>query len=258
MTIDNLIIDFLEYLEIEKGRTTSTSKNYDHYLRSFAQFAKENEVENPGEITLDLVKKYRLSMNRTKKPISKNTQNYYLIALRSFLKYLGSNRNIKTMPFDKIELAKTTERQVIFLDHNELDILFSKPDLKTLHGKRDRAILNLFFSTGLRVSELANLKKKIINLETGEFSIKGKGGKVRVVFIDGNTKDSLKQYLNSRQDKSDFLFISYGKSEKNETNLISKDRPITPRSIQRMIKKYAISAGITKAITPYTPSFLCY
>lgn len=251
MTIDNLIIDFLEYLEIEKGRLSITAKNYDHYLKNFAIFAKENKVENPEEITLDLVTKYRLAMNRAKKPISKSTQNYYLIALRSFLRYLGK-KNIKSLPFDKVELAKTDERQVAFLNHDELDALFSKPNLKTLHGKRDLAILNLFFSTGLRVSELAHLKKKDINLETGEFSVKGKGGKVRVVFLDQEAKNSLQNYLATREDKSEFLFISYGHTNKIP---ISGQRiaegEMTPRSIQRMIQKYAKAAGITKHVTPH-------
>lgn len=251
MTIDKLILEFLEYMEIEKGCLAATSKNYDHYLRTFSNFAKQSDVGDPQKITLDLITKYRLSMNRAKNPISKSTQNYYLIALRSFLKYL-SKKNIVSLPFNKIELAKTSERQVTFLNHDELDNLFSKTNLKTLHGKRDRAILNLFFSTGLRVSELANLKKKDINLETGEFSIKGKGGKVRVVFIDEVAKISLKQYLNARNDKSDFLFVPYGHSDKKITdNLQFKNVGITPRSIQRMIKKYAISAGMTKKVTPH-------
>lgn len=250
MDINKLIIDFLEYLEIEKGRKSITAKNYDHYLRTFADFAKENKIEDPKDITLDLVTKYRLSMNRVKKPISKATQNYYLIALRSFLKYLGK-KNIESLPFDKIELAKTDERQVTFLNHDELDALFSKPDLKTLHGKRDLAILNLFFSSGLRVSELANLKKNDINLETGEFSVKGKGGKVRVVFIDESAKNSLEHYLNSRNDKSDFLFVPYGHSNNPDTLTTSPISSITPRSLQRMIKKYSVAAGITKDVSPH-------
>jgi len=253
MSINSLIIDFLEYLEVEKGRSTITAKNYNHYLKTFSSFAKEKGVEDPKEITLDLVTKYRLSMNRVKKPISKSTQNYYLIALRSFLKYLGK-KNIASLSFDKVELAKTSERQVSFLNHDELDTLFSKPNLKTLHGKRDKAILNLFFSTGLRVSELANLKKNDINLETGEFSVKGKGGKVRVVFIDGEAQESLKQYLSNRQDQSNFLFVSYGHTNqpKSEIRNQKSELGMTPRSVQRMIQKYAKAAGITKKVSPHT------
>jgi site-specific recombinase XerD len=249
--IDKLIIEFLEYLEIEKGRATTTAKNYDHYLKTFALFAKNQKIEEPSKITSELVTKYRLALNRSVKIKSKSTQNYYLIALRSFLKYLGK-KNIQSLPPEQIELAKTDERQITFLDHDELDRLLLAPDLNTLHGKRDRAILDLLFSTGLRVSELANLKKKDINSETGEFSVKGKGGKVRVVFIDERAKESLKKYLQSRNDQSEFLFISYGHANKLVTSNQLPDTSITPRSIQRMIKKYATSAGITKKVSPHT------
>lgn len=250
MSISSSIIDFLEYLEIEQGRTTVTAKNYDHYLKAFADFAKDKGVENPKDITADLIRKYRLSMNRVRKPISKATQNYYLIALRSFLKYLGK-KNIKTLAPEKVELAKTGERQIIFLDQDELETLFSKPDVKTIQGLRDKAILELLFSTGLRVSELAKLKKEDINLDKSEFSVKGKGGKVRVVFVDMEAKNAVKQYLDARQDKSDYLFISYGHSLSPIPSTLYPS-PITPRSIQRMMKKYALAAGITKEVTPHT------
>jgi site-specific recombinase XerD len=249
MTIDKLITDFLEYLEIEKGRSTTTAKNYDHYLKTFALFAKREKIEEPSKITSELVTKYRLALNRSNK--SKSTQNYYLIALRSFLKYLGK-KNIQSLPPEQIELAKTDERQITFLDHDELDRLLAAPDLGNLHGKRDRAILDLLFSTGLRVSELANLKKKDINSETGEFSVKGKGGKVRVVFIDESAKESLKRYLDARNDKSEFLFVSYGHSNSLVSSNKLLDTSMTPRSIQRLIKKYATAAGITKKVSPHT------
>lgn len=250
MTINQLIIDFLEYLEIEKGRSTTTAKNYDHYLKIFASFAKENKIENPENITSELVRQFHLALNRSDK--SKSTQNYYLIALRSFLKFLGK-KNIQTLPPEQIELAKTDERQITFLDHEELERLLSSIDNNTLHGKRDKAILDLLFSTGLRVSELSNLKKEDINLKTGEFSVKGKGGKVRVVFIDEAAKESLKRYLNARNDKSEYLFVSYGHSENPNLNPQSSNlKPLTPRSIQRMIHKYAVKAGITKHVSPHT------
>ncbi|OGD57173.1 hypothetical protein A2V71_01995 [Candidatus Berkelbacteria bacterium RBG_13_40_8] len=250
-TISKLITDFLEYIEIERGRSVTTAKNYDHYLRTFAFFAKENEVETPEKISQDLVTKFRLFLNRTDK--SKSTQNYYLIALRSFLKYLGK-KNIQTLAPEKIELAKQDERQITFLDHEELERLLSSIDNNTLHGKRDKAILDLLFSTGLRVSELASLRRDQVNLDRGgEFSVKGKGGKVRVVFIDEAAKKSLERYLAGRNDKSEHLFVSYGHSDKiqDKSDKI-KDIPITPRSIQRMIKKYALKAGITKKVSPHT------
>lgn len=257
-TIDKLITDFLEYLEIEKGRAIGSIKNYDHYLRIFAKFAKENDVISPDKIDLELIKKFRLDIN---KKISKSTQNYYLIALRTFLKYL-SRQNIKTLDSEKIELAKTEGRQITFLDNIELDEILSKPDLKTIQGLRDKAILDLLFSTGLRVSEISALKKNDINLEKSEFSVKGKGGKIRVVFLDSEAKESITRYLESRHDKSDWLFISYGHSN-NEMKIVNLpgrqasckltiDSHMTPRSIQRMIKKYAVAAGITKDVTPHT------
>lgn len=251
MSISSLITDFLEYMEIEKGRSINSVKNYDRYLRHFAYYAKENEVENPEDINLELVRRYRLFLNRTDK--SKATQNYYLIALRSYLKYL-SKKSIKTLDANQIELAKVDERQIVFLTDKELDEILAKPDLKTIQGLRDKAIMELLFSTGLRVSELANLKKKDINLDKNEFSVKGKGGKVRVVFIDAKAKESLKQYLNARRDESDYLFISYGHSndQLKIKNLKFKISSITPRSIQRMVHKYAKAAGITKHVTPHT------
>ncbi|KKQ90358.1 MAG: Integrase-recombinase [Berkelbacteria bacterium GW2011_GWA1_39_10] len=270
MTLNSLINSFLEYSEVEKGHSILTVRNYHQYLLKFVKFAKEANVEEPGKIDLELVRKYRLWLNRqpgaNKENLSKATANYYLIALRTFLKYLGS-RNIDSLSPEKIELAKTDERQITFLKDEELDEILEKPNLKTIQGLRDKAILELLFSTGLRVSELCNLKKEDINLEKQEFSVKGKGGKVRVVFIDENARESLKQYLSTRRDKSDFLFVSYGHTNKTLTDYglpttakktavdsslsaVSK-AGITPRSIQRMIKKYSLAAGITKDVTPH-------
>ena len=248
MTINKLITDFLEYLEVEKGRSLLTVRNYDHYLRVFAGFAKKNEIEKPEAISLDLIRKFRLELNRR---VSKNTQNYYLIALRTFLKYL-STRDINTLSPEKIELAKIQERQITFLKDEELDEILAKPDLKTIQGLRDKAILDLLFSSGLRVSELCHLKKEDINLEKKEFSVRGKGGKVRVVFLDEASKESLKKYLASRRDKSEFLFVSYGHTNNLITNNQLLNTGITPRSVQRMIRKYAKMAGLTKHVSPHT------
>lgn len=253
MTIDKLILEFLEYMEIEKGRAIASTRNYHHYLTQFSQFAHQKAVENPEKIDLELVRQFRLYLNRNHhqgQPISKNTQNYYLIALRSFLKYL-SKKDIQTLPPEKIELAKTEERQITFLKEEELDEILSQPDLKTLAGLRDRAILDLLFSTGLRVSELCNLKKEDINLKKSEFSVSGKGGKIRVVFLDHQAKNSLSHYLSRRLDHSEYLFLSYGRKKTDSENLKPK-KPITPRSVQRMIKKYALAAGLTKKVSPHT------
>lgn len=250
MKIKQAIINFLEYLEIERGRTLNTVKNYDHYLLVFADFAKTNKVNDPEQITNELIHEFRLMLNRQNPVLSKKTQNYYLIALRSFLKYLAKN-NIKSFPPEQVELAKSDERQIVFLDEDELERLFKAPDPNNLQGRRDLAILNLLFSTGLRVSELCNLKKTDINLERSEFSVKGKGGKVRVVFLDQEAKESLKRYLHLRHDKSDYMFISYG-HRNNESELeININQPITPRSVQRMIQKYSKEAGITKIVSPH-------
>lgn len=248
MTIFKFITDFLEYMEVEKGRSVLTTRNYDRYLREFADFAKKREIESPDKIDLELVRQYRLALNRT--AISKKTQNYYLIALRSFLKYLAK-RDIATLAAEKIELAKTDERQITFLEADELEELINKPDLTTHQGRRDKAILDLLFSTGLRVSELCDLKKTDINLDRSEFSVRGKGGKIRVVFLDQEAKNSIHRYLNSRTDKSDYLFISYGHTNDEKSTQIDQMQPMTPRSVQRMISKYAREAGITKQVTPH-------
>jgi site-specific recombinase XerD len=257
-TIKQMIIDFLEHLEIEKGRALNTVQNYDRYLQEFANFAKTKQIDSPDKINLELIRQYRLYLNRKGESekirdngaISKKTQNYYLIALRSFLKYLAK-RDIVSLAAEKVELAKTDERQITFLDPEELEAIFVKPDITTPQGRRDKAIMDLFFSTGLRVSELCNLQISDINLDRSEFSVKGKGGKVRVVFLDHESKESIRKYLDLRHDKSEYLFISYGHSNAEDGKVIAEDAPITPRSVQRMILKYAALAGITKHVTPH-------
>jgi site-specific recombinase XerD len=241
---------FLEYLEVEKGRSLNTIANYDFYLRRFFGFAK---VTKPDKITLDLVRRYRLWLNRQTdakgKPLKKSTQNYHLIALRSFLKYLA-RRDVKSLAPEKIELAKMPERQVEFLEGDDLEKLLEAP-IKTKEARiiqlRDRAILELLFSTGLRVSEISKLKKEQINLKKDEFTIRGKGDKLRIVFLSNQAKYWLKQYLDTRRDLSPSLFVRHDKAK-------GKEEPgnITPRSIQRLIKKYAKVAGITKKVTPHT------
>lgn len=253
-SINTCIIDFLEYMEIEKGRSLSSTKNYDYYLKTFATFAKKAGIENPEKIDLNLIKNYRLALNRgqiRQKEITKTTQNYYLIALRSFLKYLRK-MDIETLAPEKIELAKVSDRQITFLEPDEIQAIFAAPDTRTIQGLRDRAILDLLFSTGLRVSELCSLRRDQIILERSEFSVLGKGGKTRVVFLDQEAKDSLEKYLKSRADKSEFLFISYGHSNKIPSSGERKaDSGMTSRSVQRMVQKYAKKAGITKKVTPH-------
>lgn len=259
--ISDLKIQFLEYLEIERNRSPLTLSSYNHYLSRFVDFASRKSVKFPEKISLDLVREFRLMLNRAKgnqgKSLKLVTQNYHVIALRSFLKYL-IKQDIKTLAPEKIELAKAPSRQVNFLETSELERLFEAvgAEKHKLVSLRDRAILETLFSTGLRVSELASLTKPKVNIAKGEFSVRGKGDKVRVVFLSDSAKLSLKEYLDARKDKSIFLFVGHKqkKSVQQEIEEIdsSKARGLTPRTIQRIIKKYARLAGITKEITPHT------
>lgn len=237
--------NFLEYLELEKGRSKKTIAAYRLSLEKFYSFA-DNKL-SPEKISLELVKKYRLWLNRTddnKLELKKITQNYHLIVLRAYLKYLAKN-DIKTLPPEKIELAKIPERQVNFLEAEEVDQLLNFCSDDSLRMLRDRAILELLFSTGLRVSELAALKRTDVNLKKDEFSVRGKGGKIRPVFTSSRAREAIKNYLSRRVDPDQAMFVSIPKNKTAPTQL-------TPRSIERMIKKYAVRAGITKKITPHT------
>ena len=250
--LKTLLKEFLEYLEIEKSRSVLTVRNYDFYLRRFINWTK---ISQPKEITHELVRKYHLSLARENNSRGGNlsiaTQNYHLIALRMFLKYLIS-RDIRALEPTRVELAKTPERQVSYLEGSELENFLEAP-LKDTNAKdttklRDKAILELFFSTGLRVSELSNLKKEELNLEKDEFSIKGKGGKWRIVFLSNQAKYWLKKYLETRKDLSPYLFVREDKAFSKE----KEDKPLAPRSIERMVKKYAKIAGLTKKIVPHS------
>lgn len=248
--MQKLIQEFLEYLEIERGRSINTVENYHFYLKRFADFSK---LKSPAGIDQDVVRHYRLWLNRetTKHgdTLKKSTQNYHLIALRSFLKYLAK-RDIKSLAPEKIELAKIPERQVDFLEGDDLNRLLESP-LKTQEAKmiqlRDVSILQMLFSTGLRVSELSNLKIDQVNLTKDEFTIRGKGDKLRVVFLSNQTKHYLKQYLDARKDLSPYLFVRHDKAKGKQ-----EPKNLTPRSIQRLLKKYSKLAGITKVVTPHT------
>ncbi len=248
MEINRLLIEFLEYLEIEKNRSIKTIRNYEHYLKRFIVGAN---ISSPKNIDNEKIRNYRIYLNRIAdsrgKTLKKITQNYHLIALRAFLKYL-SKRDIKAFSAEKIELAKITERQVAFLDTSELVQLFNIKG-RSLLNLRDRSILELFFSTGMRVSELVNLNRGDINLGKGEFSVRGKGGKIRVVFLSDQAKNALKEYLEARKDIDEALFIRFVKEDKLSVN---ENLRITARSVERIIKKRAIEAGLTKKVTPHT------
>ena len=248
--LEKLKQDFLDYLEVEKGRSVKTVQNYDFYLKRFFAFAK---VSNPADIDLESVRQFRLWLNRQTdrqgEPLKKSTQNYHLIALRSFLKYLAK-RDIKTLASEKIELAKMAMRQVDFLEGNDLERLLEAPlknQAEKIIQRRDKAILELLFSTGLRVSELANLKKDNINLAKEEFTVRGKGAKLRVVFLANQARYWLKQYLQNRQDLSPYLIVRHDRAKGKQD-----PKNLTPRSIQRLIQYYTKAAGITKKVTPHT------
>jgi len=242
--------DFLEYLEIEQNRSQKTIANYDHYLTRLIDFAGDITI---GDIDAELIRKWRLWLNRlgtnTSDELSKTTMNYHLIALRSFLKFCAK-RNIPALTADKIELARTKRKQVTFLSPEELERLFAQPDLQTLPGLRDRAILELLFSSGLRVSELVGLDKDHINLKRREFMVRGKGQKDRPIFISPEAADWVQKYLDKRTDTTRPLFIRYSGSKK--VDLTGNYHRLTARSVQRMVAKNALLAGITKPVSPHT------
>jgi site-specific recombinase XerD len=242
--------DFLEYLEIEQNRSQKTIQNYDHYLTRLVDFAGDIKV---SDIDPEMIRKWRLWLNRlgtnTSDELGKATQNYHLIALRSFLKYCAK-RDLPALTADKIELARTRRKQVTFLNEEELQRVFAQPDLNTLGGIRDRAILELLFSSGLRVSELVGLDRDHINLKRREFMVRGKGQKDRPIFISPEAAKWIEHYLNKREDTAKPLFVRYSGSKR--VDLSGNFHRLTARSIQRLVARYALLAGITKHVSPHT------
>lgn len=254
--IHGLKQQFLEYLEIEKGRALRTIENYDHYL---SVFLEQTKIASPADITDQVVRDFRIWLNRqsagnnraTGETMKKKTQNYYLIALRTFLKFL-TRRNITSLPADHIELAKVGERIIDVISKAELMRLLDAPNKETDPEKKARghAILQLLFSTGLRVSELCSLSNDI-DLAQDEMAIRGKGGKVRVVFLSDAAKKSVREYLALRKDMSDALFVKITDEKKRGTQPENKEDGLTRRSIERIVKRYAVLAGISKKVTPH-------
>lgn len=238
---------FLEYLEIEKGRSVKTIENYDRYL---TRFLAETKVSAPSKLDERTVRDFRLWLNRqpgTSGAMKHKTQNYYMIALRAFLKYLRKHE-IESLSPEKIELAKVGGRDLDLITADELNRLMKAPHGDDAQSLRDRAILELLFSTGLRVSELCSLDSDL-DLTRDEFSVRGKGDKVRVVFLSTTAKKAIAEYLKKRGDMSDALFVGYGRAGKGGKG---KDAPrLTPRSVERLVKQYAIKAGITRKVTPH-------
>jgi site-specific recombinase XerD len=242
--------DFLEYLEIEQNRSQKTIQNYDHYLTRLVDFAGDISV---ADITPELIRKWRLWLNRLGTNVSEElgitTQNYHLIALRSFLKFCAK-RDIPALAADKVELARTRRKQVTFLNEDELARMFDQPDIATLPGLRDRAILELLFSSGLRVSELVGLDKDHINLKRREFMVRGKGQKDRPIFISPEAAEWIQKYIDKREDNTRPLFVRYSGSKK--VDLSGNFHRLTVRSVQRLVARYALLAGITKHVSPHT------
>ena len=256
MYVSDLIEEFLEYVEIERGRSEHTINNYGLYLARFLELASEDRDDElkPKDITPELLRKYRLKLNRYKninnQGLSPLTQAYHLIALRGFLRYLA-RRGIDSLDPSLVDLPKAVKKQVTFLHFDEVERLLDTIDTSTESGLRDRAIIELLFSGGLRVSELCSLNREQVNLERREFMVRGKGSKDRPIFISKSAAERVKDYLDARHDSLPALFLN------NSRNLQAVDtsgdfRRLTPRSIERIIEKYTRAAGITKHVTPHT------
>lgn len=255
MTLNKLLQDYLDYLEIEKNRSTKTRENYNRYINRFLSWLAEDihkaiDKLEPRHIDNETVRRYRLWLNRIETlkgdTIKKNTQAYHIIALRNFLKYLAK-RDISVISADKIELPKIPTREIDLIGQGDLERLLNSPDLNTLGGLRDKAIIETLFSTGLRVSELCKLNRDSIDLKRGEFSVTGKGNKTRVVFLSDQAKKAIEHYLDKRPDVEEALFTRIAKTDKPQT--LSR---LTSRSIERIIKHYALKAGIVKRVVPHT------
>lgn len=253
-----MIQQFLEHCEIEKNQSLKTVDNYGRYLRRFFEFVGDIEVE---KIDLPMVQQYRLHLNRTAnkngETLSKKTQNYHVIALRAFLKYLMKN-DITTMAPEKIELSKIPERTVEFLSREEVSALFNAVSKNPQKSKRqsqalrDIAILEMLYSTGLRVSELAALNRNQVDLKRREFMVRGKGRKPRIVFLSAHAAERIQAYLKNRDDAFEPLFINAGRSRAGLDITKGEKRRLTTVSIESLVRKYAMLAGIIKRVTPHT------
>lgn len=251
MYLSEAIGDFIESIEVEGGRSKKTAENYTLYLERLVEFADDIPVE---KIDAELVRKYRLWLNRYTnfdgKELGRSTQSYHLIALRRLLTYL-SRRDIKSLEPSKIELPKTVKPQVTFLHYEEVERLIAEVPSETESDLRDRAILELLFSSGLRVSELVGLNRDSINTKRREFVVRGKGNKDRPIFISKNAAEHIEEYLKARKDNLQPLFINYSRRY-TKPSTDGNYRRITARSVQRMIEKYSRLAGITKHVSPHT------
>ncbi|MDP3948802.1 MAG: tyrosine-type recombinase/integrase [bacterium] len=244
---EKLLQDYLDHLEIERNRSPKTRESYEHYLKEFLSSAK---IKSPSDITDDAVRNFRIALAR--RDLKKITQNYYVIAIRNFLKYLAK-RDIKALSADKIELPKTPSRQISIIEYGDLERLLSAPNGPDLRSLRDRAILETFFSTGLRISELCSLSR-YIDLERGEVTVRGKGDKLRIVFLSDRAKKAIKNYLDKRPDADEAMFVSLTKTPRLRQGFGGQGKVlgrIIPRAVQRLVNFYARKAGIADHITPH-------
>ncbi len=246
--------EFLEYLEIERNLSPLTIRDYRHYLQSFCVWCAANSpTTSPEDLTVDLVRKYRVYLAHFNSPngnlpLKKVTQNYYVIALRSFLKYL-IRKDLKVVAPDKIDLPKVESRSLKFLDRDQLERLLAQPDVSKERGLRDKALMEMLFSTGLRVSELCRLNRDQVNLERREFGVIGKGQRPRVVFISDRAAIWLEKYLAKRSDSFNPLFIRYAGNQTIVTN--GEKMRLTPRSTQRVVDKYTKKARLPVKVSPH-------
>jgi site-specific recombinase XerD len=255
MTLDLLIAEFLEYLEIQKGCSPLTIRQYRHYLKRFLDWVTENSpATKPDEINLELVRRYRLYLAHLRArdgvSLERVTQSYHIIALRAFLRYLLVQRDMPTLSPDKIELPKQSSRSIAFLNPEQVERLLNSPQISNIVGLRDRTILETLFSTGLRVSELVSLNRDQVDLERKEFGVKGKGNKIRVVFLSDTAAQWIERYLRSRQDNFKPLFIRH--SGKVEAQKSGEKMRLTARSIQNIVAKYVKRSGLSIEATPHT------
>lgn len=271
MNINELKSQYLEYLEIEKGRSQKTMENYSRYLDRFFAWAKISDAKDINE---EVVRTYRVYLNRLEDEsggkLKKITQNYYIIALRSFLKFLAK-RDIKTLQAEKVEVGKSSRKEVEFLEAEEVERILDAANGVDFKSLRDRAMLELLFSSGLRVSELVSLNRDRLDLKNQEFTVRGKGDKVRVVFVSDSAKNFLQKYLYKRTDIDPAVFVRDAKAQEKfakkkgvvvtgplhsgpVTTKTKQDDSLrlTPRSVQRMVKHYAAKAGIIKDVHPHT------
>lgn len=249
--LQRLITRFLEHLEVAQNKSPKTIENYHHYLQRFADFVEEKE---PDQLDLDDIHKYQLFLNRyadeRERTLSPQTQNYHLIALRAFLKYLVKN-DIPSLAPEKIDLKKTGERMVDFLTREEMERMFEVIPTHKKTGMRDRAMLETLYSTGLRVSELVSLNRSQVDLERKEFTVRGKGRKPRLVFLSDRCVKWIRLYMSERDDNWEPLFISFGRNRDDQELGLGEKRRLTPYSIQTMVRNAARLAGIGKKVTPH-------